>query len=158
MAIMCIVFSSAVTAGGGFPSMIDSTTKEFLIAVPLGTPKTALIDYYGVPTLTADTSTTEKLTYYDLLGSTKTYTFVLADQKLWDVKIDDSVWWRDRGSARKYQDRPDVRPERQKVTKAGAPAWGLPRISLQLGIAFLLSIIVIIVAIAKAVEKDKSIG
>jgi len=157
LVLVLLMLITADVAGGELPSMIDDTPKEFLSKFPLWTPKAAVIDRYGTPTMVIDgpkdawDAVEETLLYYDSTG-TQTYTFTVKNQKIWDVKIDDSNWWNEKGSAREYQDA--VLPiTKIRIRTAFVRPAKIHPITLQVSLGFIFSILLIGFGVYHAAKK-----
>lgn len=153
--LIMMMLTVDVSAGVELPSMIDSTVTDFLTRFPLNAPKTAITDRYGTPTVVASGSneSTENLIYYDTT-ETRTYTFVVRDKLIWDVRIDNSVWWKKKGTARAAQGTTTPPSTIMEPFRKQTGPTTLSPITLQMTIVFLLTILIIGFGIYKSVKEQ----
>lgn len=151
--LIMMMMTVDVSASVELPSMIDSTVTDFLTKFPLNAPKTVVIDRYGTPTLrVVGRENTEDLIYYDT-SETRTYTFAVRDGLIWDVRIDNSVGWTEKGTARTAQG--TTTPPRT-VTEPFKKQTGLITLSpitVQLTTVFLFTVLIIGFGIYKSVKE-----
>jgi hypothetical protein len=153
--LIMMMLTVDISADVELPSMIDSTVTDFLTRFPLNAPKTAITDRYGTPTVVANASSKrmEKLVYYDT-ADTRTYTFIVRDKLIWDVIIDSSVWWEERGTARAAQ---GTTTPPKTITEPFRKQTGLITlhpITLQLIMVFVIVVLIITYSIYKSVREQ----